>query len=50
MLRIPFILWGDAPKHTVTVVGLSPDGEHLVTGSREGRLCIWDVKQVRAVL
>ncbi|OPJ70599.1 WD repeat-containing protein 72 isoform B [Patagioenas fasciata monilis] len=37
-------LWGDAaPAHSITAVMITDDQRTIVTGSREGQICLWDL-------
>lgn len=45
-LVLPFALWGSrAPTHKITCVHIMHNEKHLVSGSQDGQICIWDVEQ-----
>lgn len=45
-LILPVALWSSkAPTHRISCVHLMHNGKNLVTGSRDGQICIWDVEQ-----
>ncbi|XP_043934875.1 WD repeat-containing protein 72 [Protopterus annectens] len=40
----PLVLWGDrAPAHTITAILLADDQTTIVTGSKEGQICLWEL-------
>lgn len=40
----PVVLWGATPpSHSITTVLVAQDEETIVTGSKEGQLCLWDL-------
>nr|CAB3267729.1 WD repeat-containing protein 7 [Phallusia mammillata] len=41
-LVVPLVLWGNKPPtHRVCSILVTPDLQHIVTGCRDGQLCIW---------
>nr|XP_002123988.2 WD repeat-containing protein 7 [Ciona intestinalis] len=43
-LIVPIVLWGSTPPtHRVSAVTFTPDFQNIVTGCRDGQLCVWDV-------
>lgn len=45
-LVLPVALWASkAPKHRISCVHLMHNGKNLITGSKDGQICIWDVEQ-----
>ncbi|CAL4059561.1 unnamed protein product [Meganyctiphanes norvegica] len=42
-LVVPLVMWGrEAPTHDISCVLLTRDVKTIVTGSRDGQICIWD--------
>ena len=42
----PVVLWGATPpSHSITSVLVSQNEETIVTGSKEGQLCLWDLSR-----
>ncbi|ESN95957.1 hypothetical protein HELRODRAFT_86242 [Helobdella robusta] len=43
-LVIPVALWGkNPPTHSITCLLMTANQKHVVTGSNDGQLCVWDV-------
>ncbi|KAL6041424.1 hypothetical protein QOT17_024947 [Balamuthia mandrillaris] len=48
-LQVPVAIWDGPPTHRVTCVVVSPDGQHLITGSRSGQLCVWTLSRKKGI-
>ncbi|KAK2164646.1 hypothetical protein LSH36_61g12000 [Paralvinella palmiformis] len=43
-LVVPMVMWGrNAPTHCICSILLTPDEKHIVTGSNDGQICVWDM-------
>ena len=47
-LTIPLVFWqnGVAPNHHITAITFSLDNTKIVTGSKTGKVVLWDVSKV----
>uniref|UniRef100_H2YSP9 WD repeat-containing protein 7 n=1 Tax=Ciona savignyi TaxID=51511 RepID=H2YSP9_CIOSA len=44
-LIVPLVLWGNTPPtHRISAITFTPDFQSVITGCRDGQLCVWDVK------
>ena len=44
-LTVPIILWGNkCPTHCISCMLVSPRQDHILTGSHDGQICLWHVK------
>jgi len=44
-LVVPLVLWGSRPPtHRISCILVSPDLKTIVTGCRDGQLCLWSVE------
>lgn len=42
-LVVPLVMWGrEAPTHDISCVLFTRDVRTIVTGSRDGQICVWD--------
>ncbi|XP_064096982.1 WD repeat-containing protein 7-like isoform X3 [Macrobrachium nipponense] len=42
-LVVPLVMWGrEAPTHDISCVLLTQDVQTIITGSRDGQICVWD--------
>jgi len=43
-LVVPLVIWGrDAPTHCISSILITLDHQHIVSGSNDGQLCVWDI-------
>lgn len=42
-LAVPLVMWGrEPPTHDISCLLLTRDVKTIITGSRDGQICIWD--------
>lgn len=42
-LAVPLVMWGrEPPTHDISCIHLTRDVKTIITGSRDGQICIWD--------
>ena len=42
-LAVPLVMWGkEAPTHDISCILLTKDVQTIITGSRDGQICVWD--------
>ena len=43
---VPLVFWGSSsPKHVVTCILITNDQKTVITGSKNGQIGVWDLRQ-----